>query len=108
MQVFTLNCWARGPDAGRIFEVKISGTETVTALKEAIKDKKPAAFRDVDANALDLYKPREPVPRPYKDNLGKIILSQDGELLEMGDDKLSEVFPGRAPAERHIHIIVGM
>jgi len=108
MEVFTLNCWIRGSDAGGIFQVKLSKTETVAALKKAIRNETPATFREVDVHTLDLYKPRNPLGEPYEENLGKIVLSQDGELLEMGDDKLSEVFPGRAPTECHIHITVGM
>ncbi|KAI9569501.1 hypothetical protein HD554DRAFT_535796 [Boletus coccyginus] len=104
MEVFTLNCWIRGSDAGEIFHVKISKTEDVATLKEAIKNEAPVTFREVDAHTLHLYKPRNPLPRPYEDNLSKIILSEDGELLEMVD-KLSEVFPEQPP-KRHIHIIV--
>ena len=107
MKTFTFNCWVRGPDVGSIFEVKISKTESVAALKKAIRSEKPVAFRDVDADTLALYKPRDPVPRPYKENLSKLIFSEHGELLEMGDDELSEVFPS-PPPKHHIHIIVGM
>ncbi|KAI9569493.1 hypothetical protein HD554DRAFT_2313547 [Boletus coccyginus] len=42
--------------------------------------------------------------RPFEDNLSKINLSEDGELLQTVD-KLSEVFPEQPP-EPHIHIIV--
>jgi hypothetical protein len=107
MEEFTLNCWVRGPHAGRIFGVKISNTETVATLKEAIKNKNSAAFRDVDAVTLDLYKPRDPVGEPYKEILSKFILSEHGELLEIGPRRLSRVFPN-APTECNIHIIVGM
>jgi hypothetical protein len=107
MEEFTLNCWVRAPHVGRIFGVKISNTETVATLKEAIKDKNSEAFRDVDAITLDLYKPRNPVPKPYKPNLNKFNLLEHGELLEMGDDEISEVFP-EPPPKRHIHVIVGM
>jgi len=107
MEVFTLNCWVRRSDAGRIFEVKISKTETVAALKEAIRNEKPAAFRDVDADALDLYKPRNPVGEPYQENLRQFILSVNGELLGIGPRRLSTVFPN-APPECDVHIIVGM
>jgi hypothetical protein len=107
MEVLSLNCWVRGPDVGRIFEVKISMTETVAALKNAIRNEKPAAFRDVDADTLDLYRPRDPVGEPYKENLNKLILSEHAELLEIGLRRLSKVFPN-APPECDIHIIVGM
>ena len=108
MEVLTLHCWVRGPDSiAGTFDVTVSRTQTVAALKEVIKDKKQAAFRDVDADTLALYKPRDPLPRPYRENLSKLILSEHGELLEMGDDELSEVFPEQPP-KRHIHVIVGM
>lgn len=104
MGVLRLHCWVRGSDVGRSFQVKISETETVADFKEAIKKQ---AFPDAAAYALDLYKPRDPVPRPYEENLSGIILSQHAELLKMGDDELSEVFPA-PPPKRHIHVIVGM
>ncbi|KAI9455721.1 hypothetical protein HD554DRAFT_264224 [Boletus coccyginus] len=104
MEVFTLNCWIRGSDAGEIFQVKISKTEAVVTLKKAIKNETPATLHGVDAHTLRLYKPRNPLPRPFEDNLSKINLSEDGELLQTVD-KLSEVFPEQPP-ERHIHIIV--
>ncbi|KAI9459632.1 hypothetical protein HD554DRAFT_2029191 [Boletus coccyginus] len=104
MEALTLHCWVHGEDVGRIVEVKISTTETVAALQEAIKNK---AQVDLAAHTLALYKPKDPLPRPYKENLSKFILSQHGKLLEMGDDELSEVFP-TPPPKRHIHIIVGM
>jgi len=108
VQAFTLTCWVRGLDVGNIVQVKISRTETVTAPKEASRNKQPVDFRDVEANTLHLYQLRKPIPKPYKNNLSKIILSGHGELLETGDDQLSEVFSEQAPTERHIHIIVGM
>jgi len=107
MEVFTLNCWIHGSDAGGIFQVKISKTETVAALKKAIRNETPATFREVDAHTLDLYKPRNPLGEPYKENLRQIILSEHGELLKIGLHRLSTVFPN-APPECDIHIIVGM
>ena len=108
MKVLMLHCWVRGPDSiARTFNIKVSRTETVAALKEVIKDKKQAAFHNIDVDTLALYKPRDPLPRPYWENLSKLILLEHGELLEMGDDELSEVFPEQPP-KHHIHIIVGM
>lgn len=54
----------RGQATDRVFEVKIPRTVNITTLKEAIKNKKPVYFRDVDADALALYKPRDPVLSP--------------------------------------------
>lgn len=107
MDTLTLNCWVRGQDVGAIFRVKIPKTEAVLDLKEAIKHKKPAAFSDVDADTLDLYKPKDPLPIPYKENLSKFTLLEHGEPLEIAVDELSVVFP-ELPPKRDIHIIVGV
>ncbi|KAF8550758.1 hypothetical protein OG21DRAFT_371376 [Imleria badia] len=101
MEIFTLYCWVRGQGAGRILEAKISKTETIAALKEAIKDKNPTTFRDVDAMTLSLYKHRGPVD---KESVSEIVLSEHAERL-MELDELSEVFP-EPPPKHHIHIIV--
>lgn len=107
METLTLNCWVRG-DVKRIstFEVQISTTQSVPALKEAIKNKKQVAFHDVDANDLAVYVPSDYVHKPYKENLSKIILSEHRELLE-DVNELSEVFL-ESPPKHSIHIIVGM
>ena len=102
-----LYCWVRGEEVSSAFGVKISRTETVGALKETIKTAKQADFRDVDANALVLYKPLSYVPRPYKENLSNTTLSEQTQLLEVADGELSEVFP-ELPPKYHIHLIVGM
>jgi hypothetical protein len=100
---FTLNCWVRSENERGMFPVEISKTETVHDLKEAIKNKKAVAFRDVDAINFTLYKPKDPVSIPYEE---KLILSEHSERLE-GADELSEVFPVQPP-KRDIHLIVGM
>ena len=102
----TLNCWIYSGVIGTVIPVDISSTKTIPALKEAIKDKYAVALRDIDVPALVLYKPNNYVPRPYQENLSKIILSEHAQLLEMTGDKLSEVF--LALPSNNIHIIVGM
>ena len=54
-----LNCWVIGDKANRVFTVEIADTKNVSALKYAIKEKKPVAFQHVDADAIDLWKVRE-------------------------------------------------
>ncbi|KAF8427197.1 hypothetical protein L210DRAFT_3173621 [Boletus edulis BED1] len=49
-------CWLRGGTLDSRFQVKIPTTETVSDLQEAIKNKNPRFFCDVDAEALRLYK----------------------------------------------------
>ncbi|KAF9231061.1 hypothetical protein BU15DRAFT_56597 [Melanogaster broomeanus] len=58
--ILELECWVHGEDTGRIFPVEISSTKTVAALKEAIKNKNPVGFWDVDPRNLDLYPFRLP------------------------------------------------
>jgi hypothetical protein len=102
MDLLTLNCWVRsGNDA---FQVTISKTESVSNLREAIKNKKAATFCDVDADDLALYKPKDPVSEPYEENLSKFILSENARLLK-GTHELSEVFPA-SPPKQDIHVIV--
>lgn len=107
MDTLALTCWVRSGNDKPTFLITISKTCTVQDFQDAIKNKNKnaAAFRDVDALHLVLYKPKDPVPRPYKENLRKFILSDHAERLE-GPDELSEVF--LAPPPKHmIHVIVG-
>ena len=52
MEALTLNCWVRAQDAREIFEINIPRSMTVGALKEAIKNKQSATFRDMDATLM--------------------------------------------------------
>ena len=54
--MLNLNCWVLGDDPERVFSVKIAKSETVDALKDAIKEKKQNAFVNLDADSLDLWK----------------------------------------------------
>ncbi|KAH0834040.1 hypothetical protein J3R83DRAFT_11293 [Lanmaoa asiatica] len=103
METLTLNCWVRAQDSRGVFEVEISRTKTVAALQKAIKNEKPAAFHDVDADNLYLYKPRDPVAEPYEENLSNVVLSELGKPLPPLR-KLADLFI--AAPEEHIHIIV--
>ena len=53
-----LNCWALGDDPRRVFSVKIAKSETVDALKKAIKDETKHTLDGIDAHTLDLWKVR--------------------------------------------------
>ena len=60
----------------------------------------------MEANTFDLHMPNDPLPRPFNENLSKIILSGHAEcLIEL--EELSEVFL-EPPPKRDIHVIVGM
>ncbi|KAF8127416.1 hypothetical protein EV363DRAFT_43336 [Boletus edulis] len=104
MDELTLTCWIRSEDPEAYFRVKISKTDTVLDLQEAIKNKKLATFSNVDADTLALYKPKTAVSKPYKEHLSKLILSEHGDFLQRGDE-LSDFFP-EPPPKRDIHVIV--
>ena len=44
-----------GDDSQRVFPVRIAKSETVGALKKAVKKEKEHAFDGVDADCLDLW-----------------------------------------------------
>ncbi|KAM6492778.1 hypothetical protein JOM56_012502, partial [Amanita muscaria] len=50
-----LYCWVLGEESGHIFPVKIASTESVGALKKAIKDKKRPQFDHIPADTLVLW-----------------------------------------------------
>ncbi|KAF9220860.1 hypothetical protein BS17DRAFT_820387, partial [Gyrodon lividus] len=102
---FELCFWVRGQRANRVALIDISRTATVGTLQKLLKGSEENTFRAVDASALQLYKPRDPVPEPYDENLSSVILSELGEPLSPSHE-LSEVFTA-PPPKRHIHIIVG-
>jgi Crinkler effector protein N-terminal domain len=51
-----LNCWVLGIGQRNVFIVKVSESDVVDSLKDAIKDKKKQTFRDIEADLLELYK----------------------------------------------------
>ena len=50
-----LICWVLDDPFDRVFSVEIPNTKTVAVLKDVIKDKKKHAFKNVDADALDVW-----------------------------------------------------
>lgn len=104
MDMLTLICWVRsGINDTSTFPVKISKSELVHDLQTAIKN---IAFPEVTVAArnLPLYKPKNPVPKPYEENLNKFILLHHAERLD-GPDGLSKVFSAPPPSDM-IHVIV--
>jgi len=51
-----------GDDINHIFEIQISSTSTVSALKDMIKEKKNHEFDTVDANRLELWQVSDLTP----------------------------------------------
>jgi hypothetical protein len=58
-QLITINCWVLSDRPESVFPVKIAPEESVGALKDAIRDKKKHKLREIDADALDLWKASE-------------------------------------------------
>ncbi|KAG3010627.1 hypothetical protein PC121_g25289 [Phytophthora cactorum] len=71
--------------AGSAFEVDIDDAESVSALKDAIKAKKPNDFKDVDADKLQLFLAKK--HGAWLDGAGAaaVTLDEDGPLRGFGD-----------------------
>ncbi|KAL4064512.1 hypothetical protein J3A83DRAFT_4272324 [Scleroderma citrinum] len=96
-----INCLVLGDTPDRIFPVEIARTKTVSALKEAIKDKKPHAFRSVDADKLDLCH----VSLPNDDELKHKVHVFNFDKSLQPISILANIFID-VPAQEHLHIIV--
>ncbi|EGN98654.1 hypothetical protein SERLA73DRAFT_181211 [Serpula lacrymans var. lacrymans S7.3] len=103
----TITCWIYGSDVESIFNVKISSSETVSNLRDVIKNVNTNKLRNVDASDLDLYS----ICLPDDEQLeGTLSLWDDSEEKKLtrplkGLDKISKVF-SEPPKEDHLHIIV--
>ncbi|GBC01193.1 hypothetical protein RclHR1_00410020 [Rhizophagus clarus] len=110
MSTIKLCCLVLGdsPDE-RTFEVDIELNESISKLKDKIKDKKQNTFYDVDADQLDLWK----VEISAIEQNEKMIMLRGNEIdvtkLEgesLNSSKMiTRYFPGQ-PLYEHIHIIV--
>jgi hypothetical protein len=97
-----LNCWVLGDDTSQVFEVKIANTESVSALKKAIKNEK-IALQHFDADSLTLCKVSIPGGRHLQQNLANLDLTNETSLSSMDD--LVDVF-SHEPPRKHLHIVV--
>ena len=104
----TLNCWVRGQEIGRVFPVSISSKETVGTLKKIIKDENSVDLRDIDANALALYKVS--IPWGEGDHLADILdnhtIASLGKPLQSMKSLSASFTP--PPADDQIHLVIGM
>ena len=103
-----LNCIVFGDDPSHIFPVKIANTESVGALKDAIKEKKKPIFNHVPADALDIFRVSIPVDEELDAALQSFRLEHDPQNgvhhLSVPVKRLKGVFGG--PIEEHIHVLV--
>ena len=100
-----LNCVIFGDhhDAGKVFSVEISNTKPISALKDAIKDKQQLTLRDIEANALKLWKVSVPVDDNFMENVQELDLKDKHSLSSV--DRLSICFSDNV-VDGHVHIIV--
>jgi hypothetical protein len=89
-RLLVLGCLVLGDDPSRIFSIKIAATETVSALRKAIKDEKKPALDHVPADTLVLWKVSIPVDKSFKANISKMDLIEEELLSSL--DRLSKVF----------------
>ncbi|KAG1843411.1 hypothetical protein C8R48DRAFT_837810 [Suillus tomentosus] len=101
-KTYSLLCLLLGEHPRQIFKVKIASTKTVSDLKELIKEKK-TAFRDLDADTLQLWKVDLPVDNTLERNVNNIKLDQQQLLSAV--DGMFEVFDS-PPQPKHLHILV--
>ncbi|KAG2784752.1 hypothetical protein PC112_g24696 [Phytophthora cactorum] len=100
--------------AGSAFEVDIDDAESVSALKDAIKAKKPNDFKDVDADKLQLFLAKK--HGAWLDGAGAaaVTLDEDGPLRGFGDQMDPTLWVKNAkyfgenfqPGEGQIHVLV--
>ena len=96
-----LNCLVFGDSPDHIFTIEIANVKNVSALKDAIKDRKKFAFDHVPADTLILYKVSFPVDDGLQENLRNFI----GYIPLSPVNKLSKVFSN--VYDTHLHIVVG-
>ena len=102
-RLLTLNCYVRGDDQDRVFEVEIGENKSIASLKKAIKDEKSQTFRDVDVDSLVLWKGSVSFDRRLKQEVEKINFREE-KPLQPGD-VLSRVFSDGVDREV-VHIVV--
>ena len=97
--MLTLHCHILGDDSTVIFTVKIEKTETVSILKDLIKEK--MELKEI-ATQLVLWKVDLPAA-DLKEALDKIDLAESKPLFAI--DELSDIFP--APIKKgRVHIVI--
>ncbi|KAF8584004.1 hypothetical protein K439DRAFT_1661009 [Ramaria rubella] len=96
-----LNCWVIGDDIRSVFDVEISPSKSVSALRKAIKIEQEPRFNDIPAVEFDLWKVSLP-GNDFLDTANKTVF--ESECLNPLS-KLSEVF-AEGLVEGNLHVIV--
>jgi hypothetical protein len=97
-----LNCWLRGQNAYRIFhwQVEISSTETISALRKVIKYTKQVDLHDVKASVLVLHRVSLPIDEGFEGTLEELTLNDDDFLRP--DGRVSDILT----EPDHLHVVV--
>ena len=103
MSPITVFCLVYDDPLAEPFEVKIDGGETISALKDVIKEKQKPVFDHLPANYLRLWK----VEIPITDE-GTSQIPELNNKYKLGPAmRIDRVFPAE-PREDHIHVIIGI
>ncbi|KAG1849261.1 hypothetical protein DFJ58DRAFT_746628 [Suillus subalutaceus] len=100
---YKLNCIVLGNDPNCIFPVDIAQTQTVSDLREVIKDEKKPQFDYVDADGLMLWQIDLPIDEMIERNLSSLTLDTKKPLSPV--KKLQKVF-SKIPVHKHLHIVI--
>ncbi|PKK73785.1 hypothetical protein RhiirC2_323456 [Rhizophagus irregularis] len=98
----TLFCLVKGDTIASAFSVKINRDESISNLKDAIKEKNQNDFAGVDAKRLKLWKV-EIASDHLDDRLKNLTLNDSNELLAM--DEIGEYWTDDPP-KKHINVLV--
>ncbi|KAG0357033.1 hypothetical protein BG005_003994 [Podila minutissima] len=96
----TLFCLVDGDSLSEAFEVEISSTKTVSALKKAIRDENTVDFAEIDARLLTLW--RVSVPADYRSRLRSIYALDNKTELDEPRTPLSQLFPDNPDENTYI------
>ena len=93
-----------GEDSTRIFPVEIDRDKNVGGLKEVIKEKKKAAFDNVDADSLDVWNVSIPTdgPTSINEQVENLKVLKTKSLLPV--KPLSDIF--RNVVDEYLHVVV--
>jgi len=101
--ILKLNCFVQGDDRNQIFSVEIANNKSISALRDAIKEKKKPQLDHVTADSLHLWDVSiADDDDGFEEKVSKVVREQT-KLSPV--DQLSDVFSGEL-VRKHVHIVV--
>ena len=104
MEPLSINCLVSSDGPGQIFTVEIPPNKNVAILKDFIKEKNPARFKDIDATAIQLFKLKVSLAPDEASRLLNPLRGDAVQELSLPLDEISDHFHDLA--KRHVHVIV--